>query len=87
MFDSNGGILEGPGGVSLAIPPGALQSRQEIHFTVTAPHAIESLNGSRGPRSSISPPMHNGELTRMIQLRCFFFLTHCHLGPFYWEYI
>ena len=64
IFDREGGILEGPGGVTLTIPPGALppNSRQEIFFTVFAPHAIDSLNETRGHRSSISPPMHNGEL-------------------------
>ncbi|XP_015112181.1 tight junction protein ZO-1 isoform X1 [Diachasma alloeum] len=62
LFDSEGGVLEGPGGVSLTIPPGALapNTRQEIYFAVTTPHAIESHNNDHR-RTSISPPMHQGE--------------------------
>ncbi|XP_063980118.1 tight junction protein ZO-1-like isoform X2 [Diachasmimorpha longicaudata] len=62
LFDSEGGVLEGPGGVSLTIPPGALapNTRQEIYFAVTTPHVIESHNNDHR-RTSISPPMHQGE--------------------------
>uniref|UniRef100_A0ABD2XJA6 Tight junction protein ZO-1 n=1 Tax=Trichogramma kaykai TaxID=54128 RepID=A0ABD2XJA6_9HYME len=63
-FDSEGGVLEGPGGVTLIIPPGALppDSQQEIYFTVTDANGVDFHNdGTRGHRSSISPPMHNGE--------------------------
>lgn len=65
IFDRDGGVLEGPGGVSLTIPPGALPpgTRQEIFFTVFPPHSIDPLTDTRGHRSSISPPMHNGELS------------------------
>lgn len=65
VFGSDGGVLEGPGGVSLTIPPGALPSDtcQEIYFTITAANAVESRSNSRGHWSSISPPMHHGELT------------------------
>ena len=56
-FGTEGGVLEGPGGVTLIIPPGALppNSHQEIYFSVT------DDSNTRGHRSSISPPMHNGE--------------------------
>ena len=66
FFGSNGGVLEGPGGVSLTIPPGALPSdtSQEIYFTITETdaNAVESRSNTRGHWSSISPPMHHGEL-------------------------
>ncbi|KAJ8688528.1 hypothetical protein QAD02_024323 [Eretmocerus hayati] len=62
-FGNEGGVLEGPGGVSLIIPPGALppNSHQEIHFSVTDPNGVELYSNIRGHRSSLSPPMHNGE--------------------------
>lgn len=50
-FGSEGGVLKGPGGVWLVIPPGALPpntTRQELYFSVTDANAI--------------PPVHNGEL-------------------------
>lgn len=63
VFCSKGGVLEGPGGVSLTIPPGALplQTQQEIYFSVTAPRILETHNTS-GRCSPSSPPMHHGEL-------------------------
>jgi hypothetical protein len=62
-FGYDGGVLEGPGGVTLIIPPGALSpnSHQEIYFSVTDANGIDLHSNSRGHRSSISPPMHNGE--------------------------
>lgn len=64
VFCNKGGILEGPGGVTLTVPPGALptQSQQEIYFSVTAPRIIETHNTS-GHCSPVSPPMNHGELT------------------------
>ena len=63
VFGNEGGVLEGPGGVTLIIPPGALpqNSQQEIYFNVTDANGIDLLNNTRGHRSSISPPMNNGE--------------------------
>ncbi|KAF7997147.1 hypothetical protein HCN44_005424 [Aphidius gifuensis] len=65
VFDIRGGKLEGPGGVSLTIPPGAVPPKihQEIYFAVTSPHNIDAHNNRKniGPRASLSPPMHNGE--------------------------
>lgn len=66
VFDIRGGILEGPGGVSLTIPPGAVPPKihQEIYFAVTSPHNNDARSNRKniGPRASLSPPMHNGEL-------------------------
>lgn len=65
VFDSEGGVLEGPGGVSLIIPPGAIAPniQEEIFFAVTDAHLIDSNNHNQGRHLSISPPMHNGELS------------------------
>lgn len=61
VFGNEGGVLEGPGGVVLIIPPGALptNTQRELYFSVTDPNGIEM---PRSHRSSISPPMNNGEL-------------------------
>ncbi|XP_046625752.1 tight junction protein ZO-1 isoform X2 [Neodiprion virginianus] len=62
VFCSKGGVLEGPGGVTLTVPPGALplQIQQEIYFSVTAPRILKTHNTS-GHCSPVSPPMHHGE--------------------------
>lgn len=69
-FGNEGGVLEGAGGVMLIVPPGALppNSHQEIYFSVTDATGIDLQSNTRGHRSSISPPMHNGE--RLTKLEC-----------------
>lgn len=61
VFDKDGGVLEGPGGVTLTIPPGAIapNTRQDVYFAVTA---AQMLDNEFEQHSSISPPMHHGEL-------------------------
>ncbi|XP_034948893.1 tight junction protein ZO-1 isoform X2 [Chelonus insularis] len=63
VFSSEGGILEGPGGVVMTIPSGALPpgTQQEIYFTVTSTNANNSHNNIVDHRSSISPPTNHGE--------------------------